>query len=70
MEITVNNQIYKLEEAIRLANLPDLLDIQYTEDEKDQFFIADNNVMIHDIPEDAITEDGHEYILFQLTPGG
>ena len=70
MEITVNRQKIKLDKAAKLAELPDLLGVQYGKEEKGNFFLSDNNRMIYEIPEDAMTEDGHNYTVFQIAFGG
>ena len=70
MEITVNKQKIKLDTAVKLTELPRLIGVQYTEQEKNDFFLSDNNKMIHEIPDDAMTEDGHKYIVFQIGFGG
>ena len=70
MEITVNKQKIKLDKAVRLMELPYLIGNQYVEEEKKNYFLSDNDKMIHEIPEDAMTEDGHKYIVYQLAFGG
>ena len=70
MEITVNTKKIKLEKAVKLADLPELLGIHYEEEERGNVFLSDNDKMLYEIPEDAVTEDGHKYVVFQLSYGG
>ena len=70
MEITVNRQKFKLDEAIKLSELPSLIGVLYPEEDKRSFSLSDNDVLLGEIPDDDMTEDGHEYIVFQITAGG
>jgi len=70
MQITVNKQQFKLQEAIKLSELPALIGVLYTEEDKSSFSLSDNDILLGEIPDDAMTQDGHEYIVFQITAGG
>ena len=70
MEITVNTKRMKLEKAVKLSDLPELLGIHYEEEERKNVFLSDNGRMLYEIPKEAVTEDGHKYVVFQLSYGG
>jgi len=70
MEIIVNKQRFTLEEALKLSELPGLIGVLYTEADKSSFSLSDNDRLLGEIPDEGLTEDGHEYIVFQITAGG
>jgi hypothetical protein len=70
MEITVNRQKFKLDKAIKLSELPGLIGVLYPDEDKRSFSLSDNNTLLSGIPDDDMTQDGHEYIVFQITAGG
>ena len=70
MEITVNTIKIKLENAVKLVDLPELIGVHFVEEEKGNVFLSDNNKMLYEIPEDALAEDGHKYVVFHLSAGG
>ena len=70
MVITVNTKKIKLDKAVKLVQLPELIGVHFVEEDKENVFLSDNNKMIYKIPEDAMTEDGHKYVVFHLSAGG
>ena len=70
MEITVNTVKIKLENAVKLVDLPELIGVHFGEEEKGNVFLSDNNKMLYKIPEDAVAEDGHDYVVFHMSAGG
>jgi len=70
MEIIVNRQKFTLDKAIKLSELPGLIGVLYSEEDKSSFSLSDNDKLLGEIPDDSMTEDGHEYIVFQITAGG
>ena len=70
MQIIVNKQKFVLDAPVKLSELPGLLGVLYTEEDKRSFSLSDNGRLLSEIPDEGMAEDGHTYIVFQITAGG